>query len=71
MAKQNQRMPQNIHIMPPRSRTTRLCGSTTGGFVRMNAEGQKWLKKFLARGGGLCPECKKLHEAPAEKVAAA
>jgi len=37
-----------------------LCGATTGGFVRLNADGQKWLKKFLARGGGLCPECANL-----------
>jgi hypothetical protein len=55
--------PQNIHVMGARSRVSRLCGATTGGFVRLNAEGQKWLKEFLASGGGLCPECAKLHEA--------
>jgi hypothetical protein len=54
--------PQHVHLMPLRSRTTRLCGATTGGFVRLNAEGQKWLKRFLARGGGLCPQCEKLRE---------
>ena len=52
-------LPQNVHILPPRSRVTRLCGATTGGFVRLNADGCKWLKKFLAGGGGLCPECAK------------
>ena len=50
---------QNLHVMAPRSRVTRLCGATTGGFVRLNRDGEKWLKKFLARGGGLCPECAK------------
>jgi len=41
---------------------TRLCGATTGGFVRLNDEGKKWLKKFLAQGGGLCPQCDKRRE---------
>ena len=58
-------LPKHVHLMPARSRTTRLCGATTGGFVRLNADGQKWLKKFLARGGGLCPECAKKSEVAA------
>jgi hypothetical protein len=52
--------PQHVHIMPSRSRTNRLCGATTGGFVRLNSEGKKWLQKFLARGGSLCTRCAKL-----------
>lgn len=55
-------LPQRLHLMLPRHSVTRLCGVTTGGFVRLNAEGQKWLKKFLAQGGGLCPQCAKIHE---------
>jgi hypothetical protein len=53
-------LPQNIHLMAPRARLARLCGATTGGFVRLNPEGRKWLRKFLADGGGLCPECARL-----------
>jgi|GEM_PF-1195033 len=55
-------LPQNIHLLPRGRSVTRLCGATTGGFVRLNAEGEKWLKKFLAQGGGLCPECAKLNK---------
>lgn len=53
-------LPQNVHFLPKGARTTRLCGSTTGAYVRLNAEGRRWLRKFLADGGGLCPECAKL-----------
>jgi hypothetical protein len=49
--------PQNLHILPAGNRTTRLCGATTGGFVR--ERDRAWLKKFLRDGGGLCPECRK------------
>jgi len=52
--------PQNVHLMARGARVTRLCGATTGGFVRLNADGRRWLRKFLASGGGLCPECRKL-----------
>jgi hypothetical protein len=54
--------PQHVHIMPKRASVSRLCGATTGGFVRLNADGQKWLRKFLANGGGICPECAKLRK---------
>lgn len=55
-------LPQHVHLLPRGRSVTRLCGTTTGGFVRLNAEGLKWLKKFLADGGGLCPECAKKSE---------
>lgn len=57
-------LPQNVHLMVARARLTRLCGATSGGFVRLNAEGRKWIKRFLAGGGGLCPECAKLEQLP-------
>jgi len=53
-------LPQHLHLMPSRARVTRLCGATTGGFIRLNDEGRKWLRRFLAAGGGLCPQCAKL-----------
>ncbi len=53
-------LPQNLHIMPKGHSSTRLCGATTGGFVRERDEA--WLAKFLRDGGGLCPECAKRHE---------
>jgi len=53
--------PQNVHIMPKGHSTTRLCGATTGGFVR--ERDAAWLRRFLAAGGGLCPQCAKLLEA--------
>jgi len=55
-------MPQHVHLMPRGRSVTRLCGATAGGFVRLNSEGERWLKKFLAQGGGLCPECAKRRE---------
>lgn len=57
-------LPQRVHLMPPRAHLTRLCGATSGGFVRLNAEGWRWLKRFLGGGGGLCPECAKLEQLP-------
>lgn len=53
-------LPKHVHLMAARSRVTRLCGATSGGFVRLNGDGRKWLRKFLAGGGGLCPQCAKL-----------
>jgi hypothetical protein len=51
-------LPQNLHIMPKGARTSRLCGATSGGFVRQRDE--EWLRRFLRDGGGLCPECAEL-----------
>ena len=53
-------LPKNVHLMGARSRVNRLCGATTGGFVRLDEEGKRWLRRFLASGGGLCPECEKV-----------
>jgi hypothetical protein len=55
-------LPKHVHLMAKGRSVTRLCGSTTGGYVRLNDEGKKWLKKFLEQGGGLCPECEKRRE---------
>lgn len=63
-SRRHRALPQHLHLMPARARLTRLCDATTGGFVRLNAEGWKWLRKFLADGGGLCPECARLDAAP-------
>lgn len=65
MVKRAHALPQHLHLMAPRSRVTRLCGSTTGGFAKTSE--RAWLKKFFAGGGGLCPECKKLWEKEGEK----
>jgi len=51
-------LPQNLHVLPACHSVTRLCGATTGGFVRERE--REWLKRFLRDGGGLCPECAKL-----------
>ena len=48
-------LPQHVHVLPLRSRVTRLCGATTGAFIR--ARDAAYLAKFLRDGGGLCPEC--------------
>jgi hypothetical protein len=53
--------PQNVHILPKGHSTTRLCGSTTGAFIR--ERDAAYLDRFLKAGGGLCPECSKLREA--------
>ena len=48
-------LPKNVHVLPLRSRAVRLCGATTGAFIR--ARDEAYLAKFLRDGGGLCPEC--------------
>jgi hypothetical protein len=53
-------MPKNVHLVPGRSR--RACGSPSGAFIVLNAAGRAYLKKFLARGGGLCAECAKQYD---------
>lgn len=53
-------LPQNVHLLPKGTRVNRLCGSTTGAFIR--ERDRDYLKKFLAGGGGLCPECAKRRE---------
>lgn len=58
--KRHHALPRNLHIMPKGHSTTRLCGATTGGFVR--ERDQAWLAKFLRNGGILCPECARLRE---------
>jgi hypothetical protein len=30
-----------------------------GAFIVLNAAGKAYLRRFLARGGGLCPQCQK------------
>lgn len=60
--KRTHALPQHVHLLLPRHSVTRLCGATSGGYVRLNADGRKWLKAFVARGGGLCPECAKLND---------
>ena len=55
--KRHHRLPQNLHVLPKGARTVRLCGSSTGGYIR--AADERSLKKFLERGAGLCPECAK------------
>lgn len=54
-------LPQNVHVMPKGHSTTRLCGATTGAFVR--ERDAAWLKRFLTDGGTLCGKCEKLREA--------
>ncbi len=49
--------PRHVHLMSRGARTQRLCGSPTGGFVRLNREGEAWLKRHP--GVGICPECEK------------
>lgn len=61
-------LPQNLHVMPKGARTTRACGATSGGFVRVRD--REWLRKFLRDGGGLCPACAKWLEANGEESAA-
>jgi hypothetical protein len=56
--KYHRALPQQLHIMPKGARTARLCGATSGGFVRQRDEA--WLRAFLRDGGGLCPECAEL-----------
>ena len=56
--KRQHAQPQNLHVMPKGNSVKRLCGATTGGFVR--ERDIAWLKKFLKNGGGLCPQCAKL-----------
>ena len=51
-------LPQSLHIMPKGHSTTRLCGATTGGFIRERDD--DYLRAFLRDGGGLCPQCAKL-----------
>lgn len=55
-------LPQNVHLLPKGARVNRLCGVMTGAFIR--ERDSAYLKKFLANGGGLCPECAKLRETP-------
>lgn len=50
-------LPQNVHLLPRGARVNRLCGATTGAFIR--ERDQDYLKRFLRDGGGLCPECAK------------
>jgi hypothetical protein len=60
-------LPQNLHIMPEGYSKTRLCGSTTGGYVR--ERDAAWLARFLRDGGHLCPECAKRRAQPEEAKA--
>jgi len=58
LAKVGRAMPQHVHLMPRGARSRRLCGATSGGFIRLSEE--RYLRQFLSRGGGLCPECARI-----------
>jgi hypothetical protein len=60
--KRRHAQPQNVHIMPKGHSSNRLCGATTGGYIR--ERDAKELEKFVAAGGGLCPECAKRNGQP-------
>lgn len=55
-------LPQNVHIMPKGYSIKRLCGETTGGFIR--ERDVEWLAKFLRDGGKLCPNCDRILNDP-------
>lgn len=60
-------LPQNVHIMPKGHSTRRLCGETTGGFIR--ERDREWLAKFLRDGGKLCPNCDRIWNDPNRRPA--
>jgi hypothetical protein len=53
-------LPQGVHVMPLGHSVKRLCGATTGAFIRERDEA--YLAQFLRAGGGLCPECRTIRE---------
>ena len=61
-------LPQHLHIMPKGHSTTRACGATSGGFVRVRDAA--WLRRFLADGGGLCVLCAEWWEQHQQQEAA-
>jgi hypothetical protein len=52
--------PQNVHILPKGHSVKRVCGETTGAFIRERDADA--LKKFVRDGGGLCPNCERLFQ---------